>query len=143
MYDWKPRIIPEAQGTSFFVFRFAFVIYLLYFDYQVREVRAQLKDIMKFLKLRLVSCSFDHDIVRKTICSAYFHQAARLKVCCLKSVINLILLLLLLLSMYIFLKGYTYRDENSLAKNININFSAKKLCLSRTSAKWDKFSRSL
>jgi len=46
---------------------------------KVREVRAQLKDIMKFLKLKIVSCSFDHDVVRKTICSAYFHQAARLK----------------------------------------------------------------
>ena len=31
-------------------------------------------------KLPLVSCGTDWDIVRKCICSAYFHQAARLKV---------------------------------------------------------------
>ncbi|XP_057291109.1 pre-mRNA-splicing factor ATP-dependent RNA helicase PRP16-like [Hydractinia symbiolongicarpus] len=46
---------------------------------KVREVRAQLKDIAKALKMPIKSCGFDHDVVRKTICSAYFHQAARLK----------------------------------------------------------------
>ena len=47
---------------------------------KVREVRQQLKDIMDAQKLPLVSCGTDWDIVRKCICSAYFHQAARLKV---------------------------------------------------------------
>ena len=47
---------------------------------KVREVRQQLKDIMDTQKLPLVSCGTDWDVVRKCICSAYFHQAARLKV---------------------------------------------------------------
>ena len=47
---------------------------------KVREVRQQLKDIMDQQRLALVSCGTDWDIVRKCICSAYFHQAARLKV---------------------------------------------------------------
>ena len=47
---------------------------------QVREVRQQLKDIMDQQKLPLVSSGTEWDIVRKCICSAYFHQAARLKV---------------------------------------------------------------
>ncbi|KAG0168178.1 DEAH-box RNA helicase prp16 [Apophysomyces sp. BC1015] len=44
-----------------------------------REVRSQLMDIMKTVKMPYVSCGTDWDIVRKCICSAYFHQAARLK----------------------------------------------------------------
>ena len=47
---------------------------------KVREVRQQLKDIMDQQKLALVSCGTEWDIVRKCICSSYFHQAARLKV---------------------------------------------------------------
>lgn len=31
-------------------------------------------------KLAVVSCGTEWDVVRKCICSAYFHQAARLKV---------------------------------------------------------------
>ena len=46
---------------------------------KVREVQAQLKDILKALKMPIKSSGFDHDVVRKTICSSYFHQAARLK----------------------------------------------------------------
>ena len=48
---------------------------------QVREVRQQLKEIMDQQKMELVSCGNEWDVVRKCICSAYFHQAARLKVC--------------------------------------------------------------
>ncbi|KAN0061919.1 Pre-mRNA-splicing factor ATP-dependent RNA helicase PRP16 [Thecaphora frezii] len=44
---------------------------------KAREVRAQLEDIMKTQKLRLVSCQTDWDVVRKCITSGYFHQAAR------------------------------------------------------------------
>lgn len=47
---------------------------------QVREVRSQLKDIMVQQKMNLVSCGSDWDIIRKCICAAYFHQAAKLKV---------------------------------------------------------------
>lgn len=46
---------------------------------KVREVRQQLKDIVVQQKLEIKSCGTDWDIVRKCICSAYFHQAARLK----------------------------------------------------------------
>ncbi|VDI57230.1 Hypothetical predicted protein [Mytilus galloprovincialis] len=46
---------------------------------KVREVRQQLKEIMDSQKMPLISCGNEWDVVRKTICSAYFHQAARLK----------------------------------------------------------------
>ncbi|KOX67360.1 Pre-mRNA-splicing factor ATP-dependent RNA helicase PRP16 [Melipona quadrifasciata] len=46
---------------------------------KVREVRQQLEEILKQQKMEVVSCGTDWDIVRKCICSAYFHQAARLK----------------------------------------------------------------
>lgn len=46
---------------------------------KVREIRQQLKDIMASLELKIISCGNDWDIVRKCICSAYFHHAARLK----------------------------------------------------------------
>ncbi|GAB4840592.1 hypothetical protein Ancab_021364 [Ancistrocladus abbreviatus] len=46
---------------------------------KAREVRSQLLDILKLLKIPLVSCGPDWDIVRKAICSAYFHNSARLK----------------------------------------------------------------
>lgn len=46
---------------------------------KVREVRQQLKDIMDQQKMQIVSCGTEWDIIRKCICSAYFHQAARLK----------------------------------------------------------------
>ena len=44
-----------------------------------REVRSQLLDILKSQKIQLSSCGSDWDVVRKAICSAYFHNAARLK----------------------------------------------------------------
>ena len=46
---------------------------------KVREIRQQLKDIMASLGFKIISCCNDWDIVRKFICSAYFHHAARLK----------------------------------------------------------------
>uniref|UniRef100_H3CVC9 Pre-mRNA-splicing factor ATP-dependent RNA helicase PRP16 n=1 Tax=Tetraodon nigroviridis TaxID=99883 RepID=H3CVC9_TETNG len=46
---------------------------------KVREVRSQLKDIMVQQKMNLVSSGSDWDIIRKCICAAYFHQAAKLK----------------------------------------------------------------
>ncbi|XP_040826897.1 pre-mRNA-splicing factor ATP-dependent RNA helicase PRP16-like [Ochotona curzoniae] len=46
---------------------------------KAREVRAQLKDIMAQQRMSLASCGTDWDTVRKCICAAYFHQAAKLK----------------------------------------------------------------
>ncbi|XP_054167485.1 pre-mRNA-splicing factor ATP-dependent RNA helicase PRP16-like [Oppia nitens] len=46
---------------------------------KVREVRQQLKEIMESQKLPIISCGTEWDCVRKCICSAYFHQGARLK----------------------------------------------------------------
>ncbi|TKR77313.1 hypothetical protein L596_018310 [Steinernema carpocapsae] len=46
---------------------------------KVREVRNQLKDIISDQKMELISCGNEWDIIRKCICSAYFHNAARLK----------------------------------------------------------------
>lgn len=46
---------------------------------KVREVRQQLKDIVMQQKIEITSCGTNWDVVRKCICSAYFHQAARLK----------------------------------------------------------------
>lgn len=52
----------------------------MFFLLQVREVRSQLKDIMVQQRMNLISCGSDWDIIRKCICAAYFHQAAKLKV---------------------------------------------------------------
>lgn len=46
---------------------------------KAREVRSQLLDILTTLKIPLTSCGMDWDVVRKAICSAYFHNSARLK----------------------------------------------------------------
>uniref|UniRef100_A0A8C6SY47 Pre-mRNA-splicing factor ATP-dependent RNA helicase PRP16 n=1 Tax=Neogobius melanostomus TaxID=47308 RepID=A0A8C6SY47_9GOBI len=46
---------------------------------KVREVRSQLKDIMVQQRMNLASSGSDWDVIRKCICAAYFHQAAKLK----------------------------------------------------------------
>ncbi|CAI4230298.1 unnamed protein product [Auanema sp. JU1783] len=46
---------------------------------KVREVRAQLKEIMQEQKIKMVSTGSDWDVIRKCISSAYFHNAGRLK----------------------------------------------------------------
>ncbi|PIA54035.1 hypothetical protein AQUCO_00900542v1 [Aquilegia coerulea] len=47
---------------------------------KAREVRSQLLDILKTLKIPLTTCGeTDWDVVRMAICSAYFHNSARLK----------------------------------------------------------------
>lgn len=43
------------------------------------QVREQLKEIMEQQKLPLESAAAEWDIVRKAICSAYFHNAAKMK----------------------------------------------------------------
>ena len=42
-------------------------------------MRSQLKEIMEQQKMKMVSVGTDWDVIRKCICAAYFHQAARLK----------------------------------------------------------------
>ena len=46
---------------------------------KVREVRAQLKDLMLQQKIDLVSADQNLDLVRKAICSGYFTNAAKIK----------------------------------------------------------------
>lgn len=46
---------------------------------KAKEVRDQLLDIMKMQKMQMVSCGTDWDIIRKCICSGYYHQAAKVK----------------------------------------------------------------
>ncbi|KAK9351521.1 helicase [Lipomyces doorenjongii] len=46
---------------------------------RAREIRQQLLDIITFQKMSIVSCGMDWDIVRKCVCSGYFHQAAKVK----------------------------------------------------------------
>ncbi|TPX11418.1 uncharacterized protein E0L32_007837 [Thyridium curvatum] len=46
---------------------------------RAKEVREQLVDIMKAQKMDMVSCGTDWDVVRKCICSGYYHQAAKVK----------------------------------------------------------------
>ena len=47
---------------------------------KVREVRQQLKDIMDQQKMPVVSTGNEWDIIRKCICSAYFHQVSTVTV---------------------------------------------------------------
>jgi len=46
---------------------------------KVREVRAQLKDILTQQKIQVISAGTNFDIVRKAICSGYFTNAAKIK----------------------------------------------------------------
>ena len=46
---------------------------------RAKEIREQLNDIMKMQKMELTSCGTDWDVIRKCICSGYYHQAAKVK----------------------------------------------------------------
>mmetsp|Transcript_29689 Transcript_29689/g.83695 ORF Transcript_29689/g.83695 Transcript_29689/m.83695 type:complete len:1298 (+) Transcript_29689:152-4045(+) len=46
---------------------------------KAKEVRTQMIDILKSQNISLTSCGSNWDVVRKAICSAYFHQAAKMK----------------------------------------------------------------
>ena len=46
---------------------------------RAREIREQLLDIVKTQKMELISCGMDWDLIRKAICSGYYHQAAKYK----------------------------------------------------------------
>ncbi|KAM7222290.1 P-loop containing nucleoside triphosphate hydrolase protein [Rhypophila decipiens] len=46
---------------------------------RAKEVREQLVDIMKMQQMKMVSSGTDWDVIRKCICSGYYHQAAKVK----------------------------------------------------------------
>lgn len=46
---------------------------------RAKEIREQLVDIMGMQKMELMSCGTDWDVIRKCICSGYYHQAAKYK----------------------------------------------------------------
>ncbi|CAK7236254.1 DEAH-box RNA helicase prp16 [Sporothrix eucalyptigena] len=46
---------------------------------RAKEVREQLVDIMKMQKMPMTSCGTDWDVIRKCICSGYYHQAAKVR----------------------------------------------------------------
>jgi pre-mRNA-splicing factor ATP-dependent RNA helicase DHX38/PRP16 len=46
---------------------------------RAKEIREQIHDIMVMQKMELVSCGTDWDVIRKCICSGYYHQAAKVK----------------------------------------------------------------
>ena len=46
---------------------------------RAKEIREQLLDIMKMQKMAMISCGTDWDVIRKCICSGYYHQAAKVK----------------------------------------------------------------
>lgn len=46
---------------------------------RAKEVRDQLLDTMRMQKMEMVSCGTDWDVIRKCICSGYYHQAAKVK----------------------------------------------------------------
>ncbi|KAL9638359.1 MAG: hypothetical protein Q9164_001609 [Protoblastenia rupestris] len=46
---------------------------------RAKEIREQLFDIMKVQKMEMMSCGTDWDVIRKCICSGYYHQSAKVK----------------------------------------------------------------
>ncbi len=46
---------------------------------RAKEIREQLGGIMEMQKMSMVSCGTDWDVIRKCICSGYYHQAAKVK----------------------------------------------------------------
>ncbi|KAF1840581.1 P-loop containing nucleoside triphosphate hydrolase protein [Cucurbitaria berberidis CBS 394.84] len=46
---------------------------------RAKEIRDQIHDIMEKQKMPLIGCGTDWDIIRKCICSGYYHQAAKVK----------------------------------------------------------------
>eukprot|EP00835_Amoeboradix_gromovi_P005035 NODE_437_length_8620_cov_0.295857.p2 type:complete len:900 gc:universal NODE_437_length_8620_cov_0.295857:3450-751(-) len=46
---------------------------------KAKEIKEQLTDLLKKNRFDITSCGYNLDLVRKTICSAYFHHTARMK----------------------------------------------------------------
>ncbi|KAJ1920112.1 Pre-mRNA-splicing factor ATP-dependent RNA helicase PRP16 [Tieghemiomyces parasiticus] len=68
---WRANGSRDAWCTKHFVHPKAM--------HKAHEVRTQLVDIMRSQRVPHRTCGTDWDVVRKCICSAYFHQAARQK----------------------------------------------------------------
>ncbi|KAL1854683.1 DEAH-box RNA helicase prp16 [Paecilomyces lecythidis] len=69
--QWKANGYSDAWCTRHFLHSKALR--------RAKEVREQLQDIMTVQKMPLVSCGTDWDVIRKCICSGYYHQAAKVK----------------------------------------------------------------
>jgi pre-mRNA-splicing factor ATP-dependent RNA helicase DHX38/PRP16 len=69
--QWKNSKYSSAWATKHFINFKAMK--------KVREVRSQLLDQMKTLRMDVISCGSDWDIVRKAICSGYFTNAGKIK----------------------------------------------------------------
>ncbi|KAM4055089.1 helicase associated (HA2) domain-containing protein [Hirsutella rhossiliensis] len=46
---------------------------------RAKEIREQLVDIVRMQRMQLSSCGMDWDMIRRCICSGYYHQAAKYK----------------------------------------------------------------
>ena len=46
---------------------------------RAKEIREQLQDIMVMQRMEMISCGTDWDVIRKCVCSGYYHQAAKVK----------------------------------------------------------------
>ncbi|KAJ1980930.1 Pre-mRNA-splicing factor ATP-dependent RNA helicase PRP16 [Dimargaris xerosporica] len=68
---WKTNGYRDAWCTKHFLHAKAL--------HKAHEVRTQLLDIMKLQRMPYESCGTNWDVVRKCICSAYFHHAAQQK----------------------------------------------------------------
>ncbi|RDA94201.1 hypothetical protein CP533_6539 [Ophiocordyceps camponoti-saundersi (nom. inval.)] len=44
---------------------------------RAKEIREQLLDIVRMQKMQLRSCGMDWDLIRRCVCSGYYHQAAK------------------------------------------------------------------
>lgn len=69
--QWKSNGYSDAWCTKHFLHSKALR--------RAKEVREQLHDIMVAQKMPLISCGTDWDVIRKCICSGFYHQAARVK----------------------------------------------------------------
>jgi len=69
--QWKRKNYSDHWATKHFLHGKALK--------KVREVRTQLADIMESKKCEIVSINNDWDVVRKCLCSAFFHHACKLK----------------------------------------------------------------
>ncbi|ORY82016.1 helicase associated domain-domain-containing protein [Protomyces lactucae-debilis] len=69
--QWKAQKYSEAWCTKHFLHAKSLR--------RAREIRMQLQDICQKQRMRQSSAGSDWDLIRKCICSGYFHQAARLR----------------------------------------------------------------
>lgn len=70
-HQWKRNSFSPQWSNAHFIHQKAMK--------KVREVRAQLLDIMQQQKIAHVSSTPNWDVVRKAICSGYFHNASKIR----------------------------------------------------------------